>query len=121
LSAICAPRYVGDDLEHRLHDDGREPQRRLIEQQQAGFRHQATSDRHHLLLTAGERPAEGVGEGLDARKQVEHRIGLTPDRGRGGVSVRRAEHDVLAHSEARKDVPPFGHMRDPELDDRTRT
>jgi len=42
----------GDDLEHRLHDDGRKAERRLVEQQQARLSHQAAGDRDHLQLTA---------------------------------------------------------------------
>ena len=49
-----------DDLEYRLHDDGRKAERGLVEQQQAGLGHQAAGDRDHLLLAARERPAERV-------------------------------------------------------------
>ena len=109
-----------DDLEYRLHDDRREAERGLVEQQQPGLRHQAARDRDHLLLAAGERPAELVGERPDIGKEVEHRVGLAADRGARGVAVRGAEHDVLAHAEAGKDAPPFGHMGDAELYDRAR-
>src|SRR5262249_29950663 len=40
--------YLRDEL-------GREPQRRLVEQEQRGARHQRASDRQHLLLAAAQR------------------------------------------------------------------
>src|SRR5262245_7602373 len=43
-----------DDREHRFHHCRREAERRLVEQHEAGARHQRAPDRQHLLLTAGE-------------------------------------------------------------------
>jgi hypothetical protein len=53
-STICRtlgrqPRDGGKDLAHKLQ---RQPYRRLVEQQQARLCHQATPDRHYLLLAA---------------------------------------------------------------------
>src|SRR4029079_17292605 len=45
---------LADDLEDLLHDQGSEAERWLIEQQQAGPRHQGAGDRQHLLLAARE-------------------------------------------------------------------
>jgi hypothetical protein len=42
----------GDDTEHRLHDDRRQAQRRLVEKQKPRLRHQAPRDSNHLLLAA---------------------------------------------------------------------
>ena len=58
--------------------------------------------------------------GLMLGKEIEHRVSLTPDRSCGGVPVRGAEHDVLAHGQAGKDAPALGNMSDAELDDRAR-
>src|SRR5215212_3931554 len=46
-----------DGGENLLDDQRRKPERGLIEQQQAGARHQCARDREHLLLAAGERAA----------------------------------------------------------------
>ena len=54
----CRAEDLRDDAEHRLHDDGREAERRFVEQQQARLRHQPARDRDHLQLAAGQRPAE---------------------------------------------------------------
>src|SRR3984893_10844877 len=45
-----------DDGENLLHQDRRQTQRRLVEQQQRGAVHQRAPDRQHLLLGAGELP-----------------------------------------------------------------
>src|ERR1700682_4857803 len=39
-----------DDPEHRLHDDRRQSQRWLVQQQKPRLRHQAAGDRHQLQL-----------------------------------------------------------------------
>src|SRR5215471_7012380 len=41
----------------RLHDDGGEPFRWLVEQEEAGIAHQRARDGQHLLLATGEAPA----------------------------------------------------------------
>ena len=45
-----------DDVEDPLDEDRREPERRLVEQQQLRARHQRAADRAHLLLAARHRP-----------------------------------------------------------------
>src|SRR5205085_1107495 len=47
-------------LEYLGHETRRQPERRLVEQQQPGPRHQRTRDREHLLLAARERAGELV-------------------------------------------------------------
>src|SRR5207237_390766 len=43
-----------DDAEDLLHQQRREPERRLVEEDQPRSRHQRAADRQHLLLAAGE-------------------------------------------------------------------
>src|SRR6267142_3890949 len=49
-----------DDGEDLLHQDRRQPQRRLVEQQQRRAVHQRAPDRKHLLLAAGKLPGRLV-------------------------------------------------------------
>ena len=73
------------DLE-QLVDDGRgQPQRRLVEQQDARARHQAAGDGQHLLLAARQQPGATVEALLQAREALEQRGGLGRD-----IAVRRA-------------------------------
>src|SRR5215470_20220062 len=43
---------VGDNVERTLDDIGSEAERRFIEQDELGLRHQGSADRKHLLLAA---------------------------------------------------------------------
>ena len=53
----------------RVDDHRREAERRLVEQQQLGLRHQRAADREHLLLAAGQRPALLLLALLQAREE----------------------------------------------------
>src|SRR4029453_7230407 len=46
---------VAEDAEDLSYDDRREPERRLVEEQETRPRHERAGDREHLLLSAGER------------------------------------------------------------------
>src|SRR6476620_6813378 len=46
---------VAEDAEALPHDDRREAERRLVEEQKPRPRHERAGDREHLLLSAGER------------------------------------------------------------------
>ena len=46
------------DVEDLAHDERREPEARLVEQQQAGLCHQRAAKRQHLLLAAGQRAGQ---------------------------------------------------------------
>src|SRR4051794_17810651 len=63
-----------DQREHFLDEERRQAERRLVEDQQAGFGHQAAADREHLLLAAAHRAgplALALGE---AREGCEHAL-----------------------------------------------
>ena len=61
-NTVVLRRISRDDPEHGLHDHGRQPERRLVQQQQPRLRHQAARDRDHLQLAARQRPAQRIGE-----------------------------------------------------------
>ena len=56
--------HPGDDGENMLHDERREPLRRLVDEQQPVLVHERPPEGDHLLLTAGER-AGGLLGALD--------------------------------------------------------
>src|SRR4051794_24811160 len=106
------------DLAHHLvdavDDDGREPERRLVEQQQLGLRHKRAPDREHLLLAARHRPALLALALLQAREQGVHAVEVLADALR--VAARERAHlEVLEHGHAREDPPALGRLRDPDL------
>ena len=47
---------LADDPEELAHDQRREAERRLVEQEQARAAHERAAEREHLLLAARERP-----------------------------------------------------------------
>src|SRR5690606_10752651 len=69
------------------------------------------TDRHHLLLTAGERPSFTVAQGRERREQVVDVV----DRVVGFAASSRggAYEQVLVDSERRKDAATFGHVDEP--------
>ena len=58
-----------DRLEDLLDQDRREPERRLVEQQEPRPGHQRPADREHLLLAARQRAALLVGPLAEPREQ----------------------------------------------------
>src|SRR5262245_46893640 len=63
---------LADDAEDLLHHDGRQAQRRLVEHEHAGARHERPADGQHLLLAAGH-GARGLAPALlEAREEAEH-------------------------------------------------
>ena len=60
---------LADGVEDLPHDQRREAERRLVEQQQPRPRHQRAGDRQHLLLAARQRAAALVQALLQAREQ----------------------------------------------------
>src|SRR5438128_920681 len=101
---------LADDPEDLAHDQGREPQRGLVEHQQSRTRHERPRERKHLLLTARERagilaaaldePWEPLGDPHDVRR----------DRAAAGVCT---EPQVLGHGQLREGPATFGDVRDP--------
>ena len=100
----------GDDLIDLAHDQRRQAERRLVEQQQLRRRHQGAGDRQHLLLAARELAGLLAEALLQDREQRQHALEI--GRRRLPVAPRRgAERDVLRHAERAEDAPPLGHQR----------
>src|SRR5438445_1896787 len=86
-------------LEDLLDHERREPERRLVEEQQPWPRHQRTAEREHLLLAAGQRSGLLVAPLLQPREETEH-----TRRVLGQVRATRvgAESEVRPDRELRK-------------------
>src|SRR5581483_195717 len=66
-----APREV-------LHDDGRKPERQLVDEQQARPAHERAGNRQHLPFAAGEQPADAVAQLGEPREQLVDLLVLAP-------------------------------------------
>src|SRR5262249_42343659 len=100
---------AGDRLHDRPqlpHDQGRQPERWLVEHQQGRARHQRAADREHLLLAAAERAGELAPALAQAREPLEH----LAERALDGLAVAPAvgaHLEVLEHGHLRKEPPPL--------------
>ena len=65
---------LDEGIEDRLHEDGRQAERGLVEQQQPRPADQRARDRHHLLLAAAQQAGRLLEALGDAREQLEHLV-----------------------------------------------
>ena len=66
---------IGDRAADVLDDRGLDALRRLVEEEEAGPRHEGAADRELLLLPAGEVAAAAVQHALEDGEQLEHLVG----------------------------------------------
>ena len=90
-----------DLLAEVVHDEGGEPLRRLVEQQQLGVAHQRAGDGEHLLLAAGEVAALTGRQLPQLREEV-----IDPFHRPARCGHAAAGHvEVLPHGEVGEDAP----------------
>ena len=99
-----------DHLIDPVDDQRREAQRRLVERQQHGIRHQRAADRQHLLLAAGHVACDLVAPFEQAREQREHFFAPLA-RLRCGLGVA-AHLQVFVDGQRRKHAAAFRHLHD---------
>ena len=80
-------------------DDRGEPEAELVAQQNARIRHQASPDRHHLLLAAGEGGARCIATFAQCREQPVDRRQVP---GAVGVAAIGADQEILFDRQRRK-------------------
>src|SRR2546426_8718540 len=102
---------VADDVEDLVDQDGGEAQRGLVEQQDTGSRHQAASDREHLMLATRKRATDLIQTLFDARKQFEDMF-LVPPNSLPVLAGEGAEEQVVADGQAAEDPAPLRHVPD---------
>src|SRR5260221_1259914 len=73
---------LADDLEVRLDEDRREPERGLVEHQELWLRHERAADREHLLLAARQGSRELRDALLQAGEELEDAVHVLLDPGR---------------------------------------
>ena len=100
-----------EQLEQLLHQDGREPDRGLVDQHQLRLEQEPAGDLQHRLLAARQR------RGLRVRLAAQHRKAI--HRGveaRTKVEARRrrdaAELQIVEHRQLGKDVAALRHVAD---------
>ena len=81
---------LADDPEDLAHDHRREPERRLVEHQQARSRHQRAREREHLLLAARQRPRRLVARARDPREPLRHPVDVGLEARDRAACTRRA-------------------------------
>ncbi len=100
----------GQLVEDLLDELRGEPERGLVEQQDARARHETAGEREHLLLASGEEPRARIGALAEARKALEHRLDVG-----GDVVVaaqERAEAQVVAHAQVGEDQAALRHQHE---------
>ncbi len=103
-------RQLAQDLKNLLHHQRRQPQARLIQQQQARSAHQRPGDGQHLLLAAGEGhrplspPLFQPGEQLVHSRLVLGLIAVANGNG--------PHQQILLDGHIGKDAPPFRGLGD---------
>jgi len=86
-----------DNLEVLQDQRGRQPQRRLVHQQQAGPGHQGPAHRDYLLLAAGQRVGQPATPLEQAREQPMNHVEVLAER--FAHAQHRAELQVLPHGQ----------------------
>src|SRR4051794_31609607 len=64
--------HRAERLEDLAHDERREPERGLVEEEKPRLRHHRASEREHLLLAAGERPCLLLAAVVEAWEEFEY-------------------------------------------------
>ena len=111
----AAPRQLADDARDLAHDDGRQAERRLVEEQTLGLGHEPAPDRQHLLLAARERAAALLHALAQPREELIDLFEVAAD-----VAAIRplvgAHPEVVQHRELGEDLTPLGHEHEAALD-----
>ncbi len=94
-----------------LHDDRRQAERELVDQQQFGPAHDGAAERQHLPLAAGKQAADAAPEIAElGKKLVDQRLALSALGVRDAARDRREQ--VLGHREIGKHLVALGHQHD---------
>ena len=106
-------REVGEDGRD---DDGRQPERGLVEHEEPRARHQRAPDRGHLLLAARERPGELPAALGQEREEREHALERLPPQA-PALGAARAQLEVLEHGHRGEELAALRHVGDPARHD----
>src|SRR5579885_1822121 len=112
---ILVPQLL-DLVDHAPHPDRREPDRGLVDEEDARRGHQRAGEREHLLLTAAHAARELAAPLLQDREELVAGGEIALQLIAGGAAVG-AEVEILLHRELREKAATLRHERDAELDD----
>ena len=107
---LQASQSLGDQVDH----EGREAERRLVEQKDPGLRHERAADRDHLLFTARHRSGRLRQTLAKPRKELQHIVARARDLG-GRLQVG-SETQVVLDRHRPEHVPAFRHEHEPGPD-----
>ena len=94
-----------------LHQQRRQAEKRLVQQQHARRGHQRTGDRHHLLLSAGQSAGKLPAPFCQAREQGIDVVKPLLQRALAAAGkAYRAQQQVVLYRQRRKHAPPLGHL-----------
>ena len=100
---------IEEDFVDLIDDLRREPERRLVHQDQRRPSHQRTCDGQHLLLAAGQAPGR-ICAALPERTEItEYALQVLSDRTPVTTSAG-ANQKIFFDGERAEYVPPFGHQ-----------
>ncbi len=105
---------LDDEVPNLLHQQRRQPQAGLVEEQVAGVGHQGPADGQHLLLPARQIAGHRLAAVLEDREQPVHPVEVLVDRAARGVG---AHPEVLLDGELGEDTAAFEHLGHSPLDD----
>src|SRR6266542_714659 len=105
-----------DDVEDFAHEQRREAERRLVEEDELRARHERAADREHLLLAAGEVAGEPLAALSQAREVVEHHLPVALEA-RPVVPGEPTHRDVLVDRQVLEDAAALHHLEDAVADD----
>src|SRR6516165_7362153 len=106
-----------DLFDRALDEDRCETDRRLVDQQDLGGRHQRARQSEHLLLAAAQTAGELAPPFPERREGRVGRVEVAGDLDARQWS-KSAEEQVLLDRELGEEAAAFGHQADPEIDDR---
>ena len=97
------PRPILEEFENRRNQRLREPERRLVAQQDGGLGDERLRQREHLLLAAAEIARRGPQLGAQDREELEHLSGKRFEIA-AIAAYRGTQPDIVGHAELRKDA-----------------
>src|SRR3954454_23548672 len=107
---------IAERLDDGAGDDRRQPERRLVDQEDARVTHERAAQRHHPALAARQRADRLVEQLRERREDLEDALAplaaLAP-----GAGAEDAGIEVLAHRQSRKDGVALRGERDALADD----
>ena len=101
-------------LKISAHDERRETEARLVEQQQSRLRHQRPAQRQHLSLAARQRSGQLRATLGKPRKALIDVVARTRNGAvAGAIALKRAKLQVVRHRHRGEQLAPLGYQAQP--------